>query len=97
VIDYLSYIDSPDTAKELVIPDDFSAQVELFENAEYLGLDDLKIKIVSEAIMNRPEFIKYTNVRRHYLDNLGEESLEYVLECMTPQQLIFTLTDPALE
>ena len=84
MIDYLSYLDNPDTAKDLEIPDDFPTQVELFENAEYLGLDDLKIKVVSEAIMKRPEFVKYTNVRRHYLDNLSEESLEYVLECMTP-------------
>lgn len=97
MIEYLHYLEAPESAKDLVIPDDFMTQVELFETAEYLGLDDLKIKIVSEAIMLRPEFIKFTNVRRHYLDNLSEESLDYVLECMSPLQLVFTLTDPALE
>lgn len=53
-------------------------QMELFETAEYLGLDELKVQIVTDGVMKRPEFIKYTNVRRHYLENINEEALPYV-------------------
>jgi hypothetical protein len=52
--------------------------MELFETAEYLGLDELKVQIVTDGVMKRPEFIKYTNVRRHYLENINEEALPYV-------------------
>ena len=52
--------------------------MELFETAEYLGLDDLRVQVVTEGVMKRPEFLKYTNVRRHYLDNINEEALPYV-------------------
>jgi hypothetical protein len=79
------------------MPDDFLTQVELFETAEYLGLDDLKLKVVTEGLMKREEFLKYTNVRRHYIDNLNEEALETLLEHMPPALLPFTLSDPALD
>ncbi len=62
----------------MIIPQDFSGQLELFETAEYLGLDDLKVRVVNDGIMQRPEFKKYTNVRRHYLDNVNEEVLPSV-------------------
>jgi hypothetical protein len=61
-----------------VIPQDFNSQLELFETAEYLGLDELKTRVVNDGIMQRSEFKKYTNVRRHYLDNLNEEILPNV-------------------
>ena len=60
-------------------------QMELFETAEYLGLDELKVQIVTDGVMKRPEFIKYTNVRRHYLENINEEALPYVSYCEFPQ------------
>lgn len=88
---------SQDTQGPVKIPEDFVTQVELFETAEYLGLDDLKIRVVTEGIMKREEFLRYTNVRRHYIDNLNEESLETLFEFLTPNLLVFTLTDPALE
>ena len=74
-------------------------QVELFETAEYLALDDLKLQIVNDGILKRQEFLKYTNVRRHYLDNLGnsEGALELIFEGLNPELLLFTLTDPALD
>ena len=62
----------------MIIPQDFSGQLELFETAEYLGLDDLKVRVVNDGIMQRPEFKMYTNVRRHYLDNVNEEVLPSV-------------------
>jgi hypothetical protein len=100
VIDYLYYVDdqqNEEAKNEFTVPQDFFTQVELFETAEYLGLDDLKIRVVTEGIMKRTEFLKYTNVRRHYLDNLNEDSLESLFEFLTPNLLVFTLTDPALE
>lgn len=60
------------------MPTDFQTLVELFETAEYLGMDSLKIRIVTEGIMKKEEFLKYTNVRRHYIDNLAEDSTETV-------------------
>ena len=33
---------------------------------------------MTDGVMKRPEFIKYTNVRRHYLENINEEALPYV-------------------
>ena len=43
----------------------------LFETAEYLGMDQMKVDITLE-ILKKEEFQKYTNVRRHYIDNLAE-------------------------
>ena len=43
----------------------------LFETAEYLGMDKMKVDITLE-ILKKEEFQKYTNVRRHYIDNLAE-------------------------
>ena len=91
-------MDDPTQIQEGVkIPEDFVEQVELFETAEYLGLDDLKIRVVTEGIMKREEFLRYTNVRRHYIDNLNEDNLETLFEFLTPNLLVFTLTDPAIE
>jgi hypothetical protein len=35
----------------VVITQEFSDQLELFETAEYLGLDDLKVRVVNDGIM----------------------------------------------
>ena len=71
-------MDRPDDHLPLEIPTELMKQMELFETAEYLGLDELKVQIVTDGVMKRPEFIKYTNVRRHYLENINEEALPYV-------------------
>jgi hypothetical protein len=71
-------VDRPDDHLPLEIPTELMKQMELFETAEYLGLDELKVQIVTDGVMKRPEFIKYTNVRRHYLENINEEALPYV-------------------
>ncbi len=78
MIDFLYHIDSPETKRDVSIPSDFGQQLELFEASEYLGLDELKLRVVNEGIMQRREFTRYTNVRRHYLDNINEEMLPYV-------------------
>ena len=78
VLAYLSHLDSPSAHADLVMPEDFKAQLELFETAEYLGLDELKIRVVNEGIMTKGQFKQFTNVRRHYLDNLSEELLPNV-------------------
>ena len=59
------------------MPTDFRVLMNLFETAEYLGMDQMKIDIAVE-ICKKEEFLKYTNVRRHYIDNLPESSLEKV-------------------
>jgi hypothetical protein len=51
VIDFLYHLDSPGTKPDVVIPQEFSEQLELFETAEYLGLDDLKVRVVNDGIM----------------------------------------------
>jgi hypothetical protein len=51
VIDFLYHLDSPSTKPDVVIPQEFSEQLELFETAEYLGLDDLKVRVVNDGIM----------------------------------------------
>ena len=71
-------MDQPDDHQPLQIPTELIKQMELFETAEYLGLDELKVQIVTDGVMKSPEFIKYTNVRRHYLENINEEALPYV-------------------
>jgi|LauGreDrversion4_2_1035121.scaffolds.fasta_scaffold127554_2 hypothetical protein len=43
VITYLYNLDNPDQNKPMEIPTDFIPQMELFETAEYLGLDDLRV------------------------------------------------------
>lgn len=53
------------------MPTDFRILMNLFETAEYLGMDKMKIDITL-AICKKEEFLKYTNVRRHYIDNLAE-------------------------
>ena len=71
-------MDRPDDHKPLEIPSELIKQIELFETAEYLGLDELKVQIVTDGVMKRPEFIKYTNVRRHFIENINDEALPYV-------------------
>jgi hypothetical protein len=79
VIEYLYHVDQPKVKPPLVIPtESFVKQVELFETAEYLGLDELKVRVLTDGVMKRPEFLKYTNVRRHYLDNIHDEALPLV-------------------
>jgi hypothetical protein len=44
IIDYLYHKDDPEKYPTWVIPEQFNALIELFETAEYLGLDDLKVE-----------------------------------------------------
>jgi hypothetical protein len=102
IIDYLYHVDNPEKCPNLVLPTEFQGLVDMFETAEYLGMDDLKMKLILEGFLQKPEFLKYTNVRRHYLDNIstsdaGDENLQMVFENMPLPLLLFTLTDPALE
>lgn len=71
IITFLYHVDDPDNKPNLDMASfDFSVLVDLFETAEYLGMDDLKSKVILDGLMNKQEFLKYTNVRRHYFDNL---------------------------
>ncbi|CDW82632.1 UNKNOWN [Stylonychia lemnae] len=74
VIKYLYNIDDPEKHK-FEMPQQFNVLMNLFETAEYLGLDQMKVQITLE-ILKKDEFQKYTNVRRHYIDNLAENQLE---------------------
>ena len=65
-------------------------------------MEDLKLKLILEGFLHRAEFLRYTNVRRHYLDNIStsdsaDEHLQLVFENLPLPLLVFTLTDPALD
>ena len=51
VIDYLTYLDNSETNEEMVMPTNIESQIELFETAEYLGLDELKVLVVKEGLL----------------------------------------------
>ncbi len=61
------------------MPKNIESQIELFETAEYLGLDELKVLVVKEGLLKEKDFMKFTNVRRHYFDNIPEEYLMIVI------------------
>lgn len=71
VIEYLYFVD--DSSKHsFTAPEDFKQLMNLFETAEYLDMDKMKVHITLE-ICKKPEFLTFTNVRRHYIDNLHEQ------------------------
>ena len=74
VLDHLHHLDDPSAKQDVEVPKQFGPLVEMVETAEYLGLDDLKLRLLVEGVSQLPEFIKFTNVRRHYLENLEEDS-----------------------
>lgn len=78
------------------VPEGFLSLVNLFETAEYLDMDKMKVDITLE-ICKKHEFLSYTNVRRHYIDNLQEPQLEEIYENLSPDILMFVLSDPALQ
>ena len=67
VIQYLYHMDDPE--KEFKLPEGFHQLIELFETADYLNMDSFKVPIV-QKINKQEQFLKFTNVRRHCLDNI---------------------------
>lgn len=63
-------MDDPLTHK-FEMPQSFDVLMNLFETAEYLGIEKMKIDVIQE-IVTKDKFLKYTNVRRHYIDNFSE-------------------------
>ena len=63
--------DSSENVKKFEMPSEFGKLMNLFETAEYFGLDRMKVDVTLE-ILKKEEFLMFTNVRRHYIDNLND-------------------------
>lgn len=71
MIKYLYFIDDPQNHK-FDFPTDFNNLMNLFETSEYFAIDKMRIDLLQE-ILEKEEFLKFTNVRRHYIDNIAED------------------------
>jgi hypothetical protein len=69
IIDYLYNMNDPKQERKLNFPSGILALLSLLNICEYLDLQGLKHLVILE-LLNNDHFLKYSNVRRHVVDNL---------------------------
>lgn len=68
---------SSEIKKKITLPSNILELMAFLNPCEFLGLEGLKKLVILDLLKNE-SFLKYTNVRRHVVDNLSDLEIEFV-------------------
>jgi hypothetical protein len=78
IMDYMYSMSDGLDKKQVILPTKLLDLMAFLGPCEFLGLEGLKKLVILELLRNE-QFLKYTNVRRHVIDNLNDKEIEFVL------------------